>query len=328
MGHYTHLTLEEREMIMALRHEGRRISEIARIIGRNRSTISRELKRNHLWTHVYIAVRAQQMYVVRRIRSRPHMRLENPELFRIVRELFLNHRWSPEQIASRIAMERPDLRISTNTIYRAIYRHILDYRKGVYDKGLAQKLRHKGKRRLRHGEEESRGKIRISNPLCDRPEEADRRLRFGDWEADTVIGRKGGPCTVTLVDRRSRFLLLGKSSEKKAKPVCSTMTSLLRGYPCLSITPDRGKEFALHGEVSESLGVPFFFPLPHHPWDRGTNENTNGLIREYLPKGCDMNKYSDSEMNWIQNELNMRPRKCLGFRTPHEVLFSETLHLI
>ena len=106
------------------------------------------------------------------------------------------------------------------------------------------------------------------------------------------------------------------------------MISMLRNQPLLSITPDRGKEFALHEEVTRCLGVPFFFPLPHHPWERGTNENTNGLIREYLPKGCDMKKFSDSEIGWIQNELNMRPRKCLGFRTPHEVYFSEVLHLI
>ena len=328
MGHYRHLTLEEREMIMALCHEGRRISEIARIIGRNRSTISRELKRNRLWKHVYIAVRAQQMYENRRVPCRRHMRFENPELFHLVRNLFLVHRWSPEQIAGRIAMERPDLRVSANTIYRAVYGHLFDYRPSVRYKGLAARLRHKGKRRHRRGKEELRGRIRITNLLCDRPEEADKRLRRGDWEADTVAGKLGGACAVTLVDRRSRFLLLGKSSERKAGPVCSKMTAMLCGHPCLSITPDRGKEFALHEEVTRTLGVPFFFPLPHHPWDRGTNENTNGLVREYLPKGCDMSKLTDSEMNWIQNELNMRPRKCLDFRTPHEVFFSETLHLI
>lgn len=123
------------------------------------------------------------------------------------------------------------------------------------------------------------------------------------------------------------MIALGKASGKKANPVCSKMTSMLQGHPCLSITPDRGKEFALHGEDSESLMAPFF-PLPHHPWDRGTNENTNGLVREYLPRGCDMDAFTDSEMNWIQNELNTRPLKCLGFRTPHEVFFSETLHLV
>lgn len=328
MGHYTHLTLEEREMIMAFHHEGRRASEIARLLGRNRSTISRELRRNCLWKHVYIAYRAQRMYENRRIPCRRQMRLENKELFHMVREQFLEHRWSPEQIAGRIAVERPDLRISTNTIYRAIYGHLLDYRPYVRYKGLASRLRRKGKRRHKHVTDELRGKIKITNLLCDRPDEADKRLRSGDWEADTVVGKNGGPCAVTLVDRKSRFLLLGKSSSKKANPVCSTMTSLLGGYPCLSITPDRGKEFALHEKVTEALGVPFFFPLPNHPWDRGTNENTNGLIREYLPKGCDMSKLTDSEMNWIQNELNMRPRKCLGFRTPHEVLHSEVLHLI
>ena len=328
MGHHTHLTLEEREMIMAFHHEGRGICEIARLIGRDKSTVSRELKRNHLWTHVYIAARAQQMYEIRRVQCRPHLRLENPELFRIVRDRFLEHRWSPEQIANRIARERPDLRISTNTIYRAIYRHVLDYSKYVYDKGYARKLRHKGKGRQRHGEEELRGKFRISNPLCDRPEAADRRLRLGDWEADTVVGKVGKACVVSLVDRMSRYLLLGKSRNKKATPVCNKMISMLRNHPHLSVTPDRGKEFALYEDVTKSLGVPFFFPLPHHPWDRGTNENTNGLIREYLPKGCDMNKFSDSEIRWIQNELNMRPRKCLGFRTPYEVFYSKTLHLI
>lgn len=328
MGHHTHLTLEEREMIMAFYHEGRSICEIARLIGRNKSTISRELKRNHLWARVYIAVRAQQMYVNRRIECRPHMRLENPELFQIVRKQFLEHKWSPEQIANRIAMERPDLRISTNTIYRAIYRHLLDYNKYVYGKGLAKKLRHKGKRRLRHGEEHLQGKIIISNNLCDRPEAADKRLRLGDWEADTIVGKQGGLCVVSLVDRKSRYLLLGTPVEKQAEPVCKSMISILKGHSLETVTPDRGKEFAFHEMVTKRLGVPFFFPLPRHPWDRGTNENTNGLVREYMPKGCDINQFTDSEILWIQNELNTRPRKCLGFRTPYEVYYSETLHLV
>lgn len=328
MSHYTHLTLEEREMIMAFYHEGRRTSEIAHLIGRNKSTISRELKRNCLWKRVYVAARAQLMYEGRRILCRPHMRLENPVLFHIVREKFLEHKWSPEQIANRISFENPDLKISTNTIYRAIYRHLLDYRKYVYGKGLATKLRHKGKRRHRHGDSELRGKIIISNLISDRPEEANKRIRLGDWEADTVVGQEGGSCVVSLVDRKSRFLLLEKAVSRKAKPVCSKVTSMLREIPHLSVTPDRGKEFAFHGEVTKALGVPFFFPLPHHPWDRGTNENTNGLIREYLPKGCDMNQFTDSEIKWIQNEINMRPRKCLGFRTPYEAFYSKSLHLI
>lgn len=328
MGHYSHLTLEEREMIMVLHHEGRRISEIARMMGRDKSTISRELKRNHLWKRVYIASRAQERYETRRLLCRPHMRLENQELFGIVRSRFLEHRWSPEQIAKRIALERPEFRISANTIYRAIRRYMFEDHPLHRGKGVAARLRHKGKRRHGRGNEEKRGKIRISNDLKDRPAEANGRTRLGDWEADTVVGRKGGTCAVTLVDRKSRYLLLGISEVKGAEPVSSRMIELLRNHPVKSVTPDRGTEFAMHGVVTRELGVPFYFPLPHQPWQRGTNENTNGLLREYMPKGCDMGQFTDSEIRWIQNELNMRPRKCLGYRTPFEVFFSESLHLI
>lgn len=329
MGHcYNHLTLEEREMIMVMYHENRSFSEIARAIGRDKSTVSRELDRNHLWKRVYVANRAQQMYEARRLLCRPHMRIEDEEIFNIVRACFLEHKWSPEQISNRIALERPDLRVSTTTIYRAIYRHLLDYNPHQYGKGLAKKLRHKGKRRHGCNEEQKRGKIRISNELSERPAEANERTRLGDWEADTVIGKPGSSCAVTLVDRKSRYLLLGMSESKESEPVCNEIVDLLQGCPLQSVTPDRGKEFARHDKVTEELGVPFFFPLPHQPWQRGTNENTNGLLREYMPKGCDMRGISESEMRWIQNELNTRPRKCLGYRTPHEVFFSESLHLI
>lgn len=328
MGHYTHLTLEEREMIMVLHHEGCGNNEIARRIGRDKSTISREIGRNHLWKNVYIASRAQKMYENRREPCRRRYRLENPELFGIVREKFLEHRWSPEQISNRISLDRPDLSVSTSTIYRAIYRHLLEYDKYAYGKGLALKLRHKGKRRRKSSENEMRGKIRISNDLSERPKEANDRSRLGDWEADTIVGKELHSCAVTLVDRRSRFLLLGRAESKKAVPVGALMVTMLRDKPLQSVTPDRGKEFALHSEVTRQLGVPFYFPLPHQPWQRGTNENSNGLIREYIPKGFDIDSLSEAEIRWIQDELNLRPRKCLGYRTPFEVFFSKTLHLI
>ena len=328
MGHYTHLTLEEREMIMVLYHEGNGINEIARLIGRNKGTVSREIKRNHLFKHIYVAEKAQRMYETRRVQCRPHLKLENHELFSIVRSKFLENRWSPEQISSRIAMEHPELAVSTTTIYRAIYRHLLEYDGYSYGKGQSKLLRHKGKRRHKSNETEHRGKIRISNPLSERPEEANSRMRMGDWEADTVIGKEGHSCAVTLVDRKSRFLLLEKVPSRNAMNVCSALSSMLCGRPLFSVTPDRGKEFASHEEVTRRLGVQFYFPLPHQPWQRGTNENTNGLLREYLPKRTDMDGFTDSEIQWIQNELNLRPRKCLGFRTPHEVFFSESLHLI
>lgn len=150
---------------MVLHHEGNGINEIARRIGRDNSTISREIERSHLWKYVYIASRAQEMYESRRVPCRRHHRLEDPELFMIVREKFLDHRWSLEQISNRLAKERLDLSVSTSTINRAIYKHLLEYDKYSYGKGLASKLRHKGKRRRRSSENESRGKIRISNDL-------------------------------------------------------------------------------------------------------------------------------------------------------------------
>nr|WP_198324402.1 IS30 family transposase [Lactobacillus gigeriorum] len=133
---------------------------------------------------------------------------------------------------------------------------------------------------------------------------------------------------MTLVDRKSRYLLGGKAQEKKADAVNQTMIDALRDQPCESITPDRGKEFAKHEEVTQELKVEFYFPKPHHPWQRGSNENTNGLIREYLPKGQDLSKYSQEEVQEIFSKINKRPRKCLGYLTPYEVYKSESLHLV
>lgn len=173
-----------------------------------------------------------------------------------------------------------------------------------------------------------RGKICISNKLEDRPQEADERSRIGDWEADTVLGKRNGACLVTLVNRKSRFLLSSKADKKIAPAVKDTMISYLKGQPCSSVTPDRGKEFAKHNEISAALdNVKFYFPLPCHPWDRGTNENTNGLLREYFPKSTDLDKVSEEYIHSKVDEMNKRPRKCLGFNIPYEVYYSTTLYL-
>ena len=148
------------------------------------------------------------------------------------------------------------------------------------------------------------------------------------WEGDTVAGVKGKACLVTLVDRKSRYLVGGKADAKKADAVNAVMIQALQNEPLRSITPDRGKEFAKHAEVTAALDqVQFYFPLPHHPWERGTNENTNGLLREYFPKGKDLSDIPDSYIQKKFDELNKRPRKCLGYRTPFEVYHSKVLHL-
>lgn len=176
---------------------------------------------------------------------------------------------------------------------------------------------------------EKRGKIVISNDLSEYPYAATERSRLGDWEVDTVAGKKNGACLVTLADRKSRFLLSKKSDKKTSSLVRDAIVECLKGQPLHSITPDRGKKFSKHAEVSAVLNdVPFYFPQPHQPWKRGTNENTNGLLREYFPKGVDLSKYSDEYIQSKVDELNKRPRKCLGFLTLYEVYYSTVLHLI
>ena len=147
-------------------------------------------------------------------------------------------------------------------------------------------------------------------------------------QGDTVAGKTGKACFVTLVERKMRFLVGGKSSAKRAADVNEVMLIALEGHPVKSITPDRGKEFAKHAEVTEALeGVKFYFPPPHHPWERGSNENTNGLLREYFPKGQGITDIPDAYIQEMFDKLNRRPRKCLGYRTPYEVYYSKTLHL-
>ena len=156
---------------------------------------------------------------------------------------------------------------------------------------------------------------------------ANERSRFGDWEADTIVGYNHKSGLLTLVDRKSRFLRAAPLSRLGSKEVKTAMIEALRGQPLHSITPDRGREFQLHGKVTTALGVKFYFPPPHQPWQRGTNENTNGLLREYFPKGYDFSKLSDEDLQKVVDQLNHRPRKCLGYRTPAEVYFSTMLHL-
>ena len=328
MCHYKHLTLEEREKILYFSAKEYSVTDIAKELGRNKSTISRELKRNREGSQ-YLPSKAQQKYAKRRKTCKPHKRLDNPELFQLVREKFLEHQWSPEQIAGRLALEHHKTIVSYATIYRAIYSGMLDTgRRPRGNKGVIRKLRHRGKLRHSKQHEERRGKIKISHEISQRPAGAANRSRRGHWEGDTVAGVKGKACLVTLVDRKSRYLLGGKADAQKADAVNAVMIQALRNEPLRSITPDRGKEFAKHAEVTAALDqVKFYFPLPHHPWERGTNENTNGLLREYFPKWKDLSDIPDSYIQEKFDELNKRPRKCLGYRTPFEVYHSKVLHL-
>ena len=325
---YHHLTLEEREMVMKYQAIGYSISRIAILLGRNKSTISRELNRNSV-KRDYIPSAAQKLYQKRRESCRPRHKLDDPVLYQYVKDRFLLDQWSPQQIEGRLALEKATVQISYSTIYRAIYSgKFNESHLSRGNRGAIRKLRHHGKTRHTKGYEEKRGKIQISHELSERPAEAQLRSRLGDWEADTVAGKTGRSCLVTLVDRKSRFLVGGKACVKKAAPVNEVMIAVLKDQPLESITPDRGKEFSEHRKVSEALdAVKFYFPLPHHPWQRGSNENTNGLIREYFPKGEDLDDKSDELIQQAFDKINKRPRKCLGYRTPYEVYYSTELRL-
>lgn len=329
MSHHKHLTLREREDIMVMHREGKSITQIAEAIGRHKSTVSRELGRNGDGGAArprYRASTAQARYDRRRkacVRTRI---LDDPATFNLVRDRFLEQQWSPEQIAGRLALELGRSPVSASTIYRGI-------RAGRFDGCLGarkavRKLRHKGRPRRAAGAPDGRGKIAGANSIEDRPVAADLRERLGDWEADTVAGRKGGACLVTLTDRKSGYLEGGKAGSKGADDFNEVAISSLAGHPLHTITPDRGMEFAKHAEVSEALGVEFYFAHPRSPWQRGTNENTNGLLREYFPKGKSLDDVSEEEVRMVYDKLNRRPRKRLGYRTPFEVHYSTTLQLI
>lgn len=328
MCHHTHLTLEEREDIMCLRREGASMSFIAKKLGRATSTISREIARNICakgCPHAYYrASTAQRRYEQRRLRSRKDKLLDDKELFALVARCFLEDQWSPEQIEGRLALEEGH-RISDSTIYRAIASGAFD--KILGGKKASYRLRRKG-RRPRKKSGEIRGKIKISHEIGERPKEANERSRLGDWEGDTMTCKQDHACLVTLTDRKSGFLAGGKVAKKRSELVARLMIRKLKGMHLESITLDRGKEFARHEKVSEKLGVKCYFALPRHPWQRGTNENTNGLLREYFPKGKSIDNVSVKDIQAVYDKLNLRPRKRLGYRTPYEVYYGKVLRLI
>ena len=329
MSLYNHLTINEREKILFFYAKGYSISKIAKEINRNKSTISRELCRNKI-NNEYSPSNAQNLYINRRQKCKPKEKLSNPSIFEYVKTKFLEEQWSPEQIAGRLKLEKTNLSISYSTIYRGIYKGLFDTKaekKSRGNKGAIRKLRHRGKTRHTKAHLEKRGKIQISNKISDRPEAAENRERLGDWKIDTVCGKSGKACLVTLVDRKSRFTVIRKVNRKNSHFVTAALIETLKDLPLKTITPDRGKEFSKHSEVTKELGVEFYFPLPHHPWQRGTNENTNGLIREYFPKGFDITNVPHELVQLVEYKLNTRPRKCLGFKTPFEIFYDKLLHL-
>lgn len=332
MSLYTHLTIVEREQIFLLHYQGNSIRMIAKVLKRNPSTISRELARN-TEKESYSPTIAQTQYTKRKSNCGRKLLLENAQLKTLIKKLFLNEQWSPEQIAARLKLEKSAYTISFNTIYRAIYRGDFNEKNLSHGhRGAVRKLRHKGKTRHTKNHIEKRGKISVTHTIHERPVEANNRSVIGHWEADTVAGKTGKACLITLTERKSRYLMAEKIEKKLSTFVRDSMVGLLSSVSKSkrkSITPDRGKEFSKHKEVTAQLAsIPFYFADPHAPWQRGTNENTNGLLREYFPKKEDMTSCSKQYVDTCIEKLNKRPRKCLGWKTPYELFFGKVLRLI
>jgi IS30 family transposase len=310
---YRQITSGERYAIAALRRQGLSARAIARDLGRAPSTISREVARNRRADGGYRAFTACEHTSARRTRSRRNERITS-ETWEVV-ERYMRLDWSPEQVAGFLRAWGI-LRISHETIYLHVW---ADKRAGG---GLWRHLRQAGKkRRKRYGAYDSRGRLAGKRHISERPAEVEGRSVVGHWEIDTVMGNEHGRNSViTLVERATGYLVMGKLARHCAAEATIRIVELVgRDADAFrTITADNGTEFHSYAEVEAATGALFYFATPHHSWERGTNENTNGLVRQYLPKRQSMAHVTQADCDAIAAKLNARPRKRLGYRTPEE----------
>ena len=312
---YKQLTLQQRYHISAYKKAGFKQKEIAKELNVAESTISREFSRNSV-NGYYNAESAQVLCYQRHSNKSKFIRLTNPVKNFIKKRLKLD--WSPEQISGVMKKERLPC-VSSETIYQYIYHNKSC---GGY---LYQYLRHKNKKYHKRGSEyNTRGIIKNRVSIEHRPKIVERKSRVGDFEIDTVIGANHQGVLVTIVDRKSKFALIKKVDSKQANIVTDAIIQMMHPIKAIThtITSDNGKEFAYHEQISKALDTKFFFANPYHSWERGLNEHTNGLIRQYLPKSTDLTKIKQKEIRFIQDRLNNRPRKSLGYKTPAEVFYA------
>lgn len=313
------LSLAEREEILCGLRDGDSCRAIASRLGRAASTVSRDVAANGTRER-YRAWRADDR-AERRRRRRRIGKLTSCVLLRHVVECGLQQRWSPQQIVARLVQDYPDameMRVSHETIYQALYVQA----RGALRATLTRHLRTGRVQRRPHGRIPGTGQLVDMVLLADRPTEVDDRVVPGHWEGDLVLGRRGQSAIATLVERQSRFVMLVRLPQGRlANDVANALTTVIRTLPLAlrrSLTWDRGKEMGEHRRFTIDTGVQVYFCDPRSPWQRGTNENSNGLIRQYLPQGTDLTNYSQRQLNNIADELNGRPRQTLEWRTPSE----------
>ncbi len=311
---YRQITAAERYTLSVLRQQGLTDAAIARALGRHRSTIGREVRRNRSASDGSYRIDLADWYARgRRVHSRRNWHF-GPEAWQLVQQC-LALQWSPEQIAGRLRRDGR-LSISHETIYRYIW---LDRAEGGT---LYTHLRGARKqRRKRYGSYDSRGRLAGKRMITDRPAIVEGRTQIGHWEGDTVLGAgQAGPCVLTLVERKTGFLVLGQLRQRTTTAVTRRATQLIRRQPrpVRTLTLDNGTEFHDYVSLEQQTATRVYFAMPHHSWERGTNENTNGLLRQYLPKGQSMAHLTQAACDRLAHKLNCRPRKRLGYRTPEE----------
>jgi len=318
MRKYYQLTEEDRIEIYAMMQAGISQAQIADRLAVHRSTIWRELQRN-IGFRGYRPKQAHQKALQRRHDSHKAVKMTDKMIKYL--EDKLKQDFSPEQIAERMKLD-PDWKGPTVS-HERIYRHIWQ------DKAAGGKLYkhlriagHK-KKRKRYRSKDSRGKIPNRVGIEHRPKIVETKKRIGDWEADTIIGKDHKGAMVTLVERKSKLTAIGKLARNTAEAAQEQIVRLLAPHKSrvYTITADNGREFANHETFAKELKADVYFARPYHSWERGLNENTNGLIRQYFPKGTDLRKVTDEQLIFVMTRLNNRPRKSLGFKTPNEVFY-------
>ncbi|MGW1136341.1 IS30 family transposase [Streptomyces zhihengii] len=321
--HSRFLTVTEREVIADLRREGRSLRAIGRALGRPASTIKREIDARSV-DGVYRPHRAQRAWARSRSRAKDSKLAQDGPLRRFVADR-LQEQWSPEQICHALLIEFPDdesMRVSPETIYQAIYVQA----RGGLRREVALALRTGRTRRKPHRSPEQRTRRFVDEMvmISERPAEVEDRAVPGHWEGDLIVGSRSDSAIMTLVERSTRYVLLGHlpggHTAEEVRDVLVPLIQTLPGHLRGSLTWDQGCEMAAHKQFTIATGVPVYFCDPHSPWQRGSNENTNGLLRQYFPKGTDLSVHSAEDLEHVAQRLNGRPRKTLGWRTPAERL--------
>jgi IS30 family transposase len=311
---YKQLAREQRYQIYALKRAGQNQTQIARVLGRHKSTISRELKRNR-GQKGYRPQQADELAYDRQCEAyRSRITWDTWQLV----ERLLRQEWSPEQIAGRLKLEKRPT-VSHECIYLYIY---AEKRRGGT---LHQHLRSQKKQRKRYSGYLRRGQIPNRTSIEKRPQIVASKGRFGDWEADTIVGARHKGGILSVVERKSKLTRLRKLATKAAAEMKDNTIELLAPLAAKvhTITVDNGKEFCEHELIAKGLQARIYFAHPYASWERGLNENTNGLVRQYFPKKYDFAKFNQADLQRVEDLLNNRPRKTLGYRTPNEVFFKQ-----